>query len=105
MSAIVGAIALETSVDRALKWLDEKLTAEIDRVLDDPIQDPQTVLQNQVQKDSVELPEYVVEVVGNSRPRSYVARVWVEGRVLGTGLGNTIKDARRVAASVALERL
>ncbi len=71
-----------------------------------PERDPKTRLQELLQAQGRELPTYeTLSQRGPDHASEWEVRVWVYGRILGTGVGRSKREAEQAAASEALERL
>ncbi|MHB8263848.1 MAG: ribonuclease III family protein [Acidimicrobiales bacterium] len=92
--------SLDTVYDIIMKWLEERLetASEVPGMLD-----YKGRLQEHVQKQTGVLPEYAVEGEGPEHARHFQARVYVNGKLKGSGEGRSKKDAEQMAAKMALQ--
>lgn len=103
--ALIGAIYLDCGM--------EVVKSFIERVLEDTllqvqngclIQDYKSQLQQELQKEGPRLILYqLVAQAGPSHDRTFSVEVFVDGEVLGSGVGKSKKEAEQAAAQAALE--
>ena len=102
--ALIGAIYLDGGIEKARDFI-------LKFVLNDEknkrmLSDSKTALQELIQGNSGKTPTY--EIIGESGPehaKTFVARVSVDGKVLGMGEGKTKKNAEQQASYNALLKL
>ena len=102
--ALIGAIYLDGGIEKARDFI-------LKFVLNDEknkrmLSDSKTALQELIQGNSGKTPKY--EIIGESGPehaKTFVARVSVDGKVLGMGEGKTKKNAEQQASYNALLKL
>lgn len=103
--AILGALYLSThSLTLIRPWLDEHLQQLVTEVRTDPArQNYKAALQEWSQAHYKTLPEYRVSESRPSRvgPHRFMAEVWLQGKRLGQGSGQSIKAAEQAAAQAA----
>lgn len=106
LEALIGAIYLDcefgtlsTVYNIIVEWLEERLeeASEIPGMLD-----YKGRFQELVQKQAGALPVYTVEGEGPEHARHFHARVYVSGKLRGSGDGRSKKDAEQMAAKMAL---
>ncbi|WP_299485844.1 ribonuclease III [Acaryochloris sp. IP29b_bin.137] len=109
--ALLGALYLSTS-DLSLiqPWLTPHLQIQAAQVKTDPAyQNYKAALQQWTQATYQQLPDYrVQENFSQSRPNQnerFTAEVWLQGQLLGTGKGRSIKAAEKAAAYTAYLQL
>lgn len=105
LEAVIGAVyidaGLEAAMDLVLRLWGDRID---DRAKRPGLKDYKTRLQEVLAKDA-RRPEYLTEGSGPDHEPSFVARVEVEGVLLGMGSGRSKKEAEQAAAEQALETL
>jgi ribonuclease III len=102
VEAIIGAAYL-IDKDLVFRTIDEIFNpAEVDT---DELRDWKTLLQETLQADGLRPTYRVLSKHGPPHRPSFVSAVSVEGREVGTGEGNSIKESEQAAARAALEIL
>jgi ribonuclease-3 len=105
LEAVIGAVYLDAGLEAAtglvLRLWGDRID---DRAKRPGLKDYKTRLQEVVAKDG-RRPEYLTEGSGPDHEPSFVARVEVEGVLLGMGSGRSKKEAEQAAAQQALETL
>jgi ribonuclease III len=105
LEAVIGAVYLDAGLEAAtglvLRLWGDRID---DRAKRPGLKDYKTRLQEVVAKDG-RRPEYLTEGSGPDHVPSFVARVEVEGVLLGMGSGRSKKEAEQAAAQQALETL
>lgn len=103
--ALIGAVYLESGMDELRGHLEPIFTARIAGSLaTEHRYDSKTALQEIVVRETSDLPQYRVAASGPDHDRRYVADVYVDGELYGTGAGRSKKEAEQVAAREALGR-
>jgi ribonuclease-3 len=105
LEAVIGAVYLDAGLEAAtglvLRLWGDRID---DRAKRPGLKDYKTRLQEVLAKDG-RRPEYLTEGSGPDHEPSFVARVEVEGVLLGMGSGRSKKEAEQAAAQQALETL
>jgi ribonuclease-3 len=104
--ALIGAIYLDSGLQATKRFLFKNFSPEIDAILKTPVRNFKAELQDKIQKQYKEAPQY--EVVSESGPdhsKHFKVIVSLRGEVLGEGVGNSKKIAQQQAAEKALEKL
>ncbi|MGH8871886.1 MAG: ribonuclease III [Acidimicrobiia bacterium] len=105
LEAIIGAVYLDAGLEAAAKLVLRLWGDRIDdRARRPGLRDYKTRLQEVLAKDG-RRPDYLTEGSGPDHEPSFVARVEVEGILLGVGSGRSKKEAEQGAAQQALETL
>jgi len=105
MEALFGAVYLDGGFD-AVRDLIHRLMAPLADTISAPPRDYKSTLQEILQKDTKETAIYrIVDASGPSHNKEFIAEVSHQGEVLGTGRGNSKKDAEQNAACAALKTL
>jgi len=103
--AFVGAIYLDSGFEVVFSLLDKLMGHEVDTI-DENTFDYKTKLQEFIQSDSARAIEYeTVNVTGPSNKPEFEVIVKVDGLVYGKGKGASKKQAQKLAAKNALEKL
>jgi len=103
--AFVGAIYLDSGFEVVFSLLDKLMGHEVDTI-DENTFDYKTKLQEFIQADSARAIEYeTVNVTGPSNKPEFEVIVKVDGLVYGKGKGASKKQAQKLAAKNALEKL
>ncbi|NLM97049.1 MAG: ribonuclease III [Halanaerobiaceae bacterium] len=107
MEALIAAIYLEKGIDKAREFIISLFEENIKEVEKGKyIHDYKTILQELIQKKSTDRPVYVViDEKGPDHNKEFTVEVRHGDRKLGTGSGNSKKEAEQNAARVALETL
>ncbi len=107
MEAIFGAIYLDSDFTIAARFVLKVLANDIKAVEEGKhIKDYKTMLQEVVQQESIERPDYeVIEEKGPDHNKVFTVMASHEGRDLGQGTGYSKKEAEQMAAKVALKNL
>lgn len=101
LEAVLAAIFLDGGLDSTMEVVTNLF--EKTKSLSQHIQDYKTMLQERTQKHSNALPEYtLVKTEGPSHRPRFTCTVSYEGKVLGTGVAGSIKQAEQEAAQQAL---
>lgn len=105
MEAVIGAVYLDSGLQSAMELVLRLLGATIDERAQRPgVKDYKTRLQEVLAKDR-RTPVYLTERSGPDHEPSFVARVEVDGVLLGRGTGRSKKQAEQGAAQQALDTL
>jgi ribonuclease-3 len=105
LEAVIGAVYLDAGLEAAARLVLRLWGDRIDDRAKRPgLKDYKTRLQEVLARDG-RRPEYLTEGSGPDHEPSFVARVEVEGVLLGMGFGRSKKEAEQGAAQQALETL
>ena len=104
--AVVGAIAIDRGLVAARRFIFRALGPELDlRGRPTPV-DPKSRLQELVQGQWQRAPVYkTVQEEGPEHKKVFTVEVSIQGRILGSGIGNSKQEAEREAARHALAGL
>jgi len=107
MEALFAAIYLDGGIDKVKKVIISLLKDEIENAVKErDVKDYKTVLQEYIQRDHIHSPKYVLlKEEGPDHNKIFTVSVNVEDKVLGYGHGHTKKEAEKMAAKEALEKL
>jgi len=105
--AIIGAVFLDGGFSYAEKLIKEKLLSRLDELTQKEVSyNYKGELLEFLQSSNLGLPKYkVVEEVGPDHQKVFTISVLVKGKVMGTGVGKSKKEAEQSAAKKALENL
>jgi len=105
LEAIIGAIYLDGGFKKAQGFvISHLLQDDVLNVVQSPILDPKSSLQEKVQKFSREPLVYeITDESGPAHQKLFTVQVTHENQVLGTGTGKSKKEAEREAAAIALK--
>jgi ribonuclease-3 len=105
--AIMGALALDAGVQAVEAFIEPRLEAAIQPLLEDEsLLDPRSLLQIWAQAEKGETPRYrTVGTFGPDHAREFVVEVSIGGEPAARGQGRSKQDAAQHAAAEALARL
>jgi ribonuclease III len=104
--AFLGALYLDQGFNTALDFLEKHVFPQIETGAFSHGMDYKSKLQEVVQQDKNQTIEYqIVDEKGPSHNKEFVAELLINGRVLGSGVGRTKKEAEQRAAKDALDKL
>jgi ribonuclease-3 len=105
--ALVGALYLETGLERARELIHELLEKSYENIsLKNIFKDYKTTLQEVTQASFGGTPIY--EVISSSGPdhqKSFEIAVMIDGKEYGKAMGRSKKEAQQKAAKIALDKL
>ncbi|HEY47024.1 MAG: ribonuclease III [Anaerolineae bacterium SM23_ 63] len=105
--ALIGAIYLDSGLDRVMEFMEPRLEIAAEAVLEDEsLFDARSLLQIWAQANIGETPRYrTVSSHGPDHEREFVVEVSLQGKPLGEGQGHSKQEAAQNAASVALSQI
>lgn len=106
--ALIAAIYLDSNLDTVEEWILEKFKVELNSVRETIKEiNPKGALQEWSQfKQKGEIPEYSVKKTsGPDHKKSYTVEVSIDGKVVGSGMNSSIKNAEIDAALDALNNI
>ena len=105
--ALIGAIYLDSGLDRVMEFMGPRLEIAAEAVLEDEsLFDARSLLQIWAQANVGETPRYrTVSSHGPDHAREFVVEVSLEGKALGEGRGRSKQEAAQRAASEALSQM
>lgn len=104
--AVLGAIYLEKGLEVAEEFLSKVMYPKINDGDFSHVMDYKTALQEYVQKDHIGVLSYkIVFEEGPSHDKNFEAHVFLDEKVIGKGFGKSKKNAEKVAAKDALNKL
>lgn len=103
--AVTGAIYLERGYDDAAKFINDHIIVRFDDILKSGSwRDAKSHLQEVSQRVDNQTPQYrVLEETGPDHDKTFKLGVYVDDRLMGTGIGSNKQTAQQNAAQKALE--
>ncbi len=104
MEAVIGAIFLDGGIERAKDYIYRFVLSDLeDKIL---FLDSKTLLQEEIQKkNTAQLRYELVEETGPDHDKQFRVEAYLDGQLIGTGLGRTKKAAEQQAAYQALVKI
>ncbi len=104
--ALFAAIYLDSSITEVVDLIIRLLKEDIETAVKDRDgKDYKTLFQELVQKDGKKAPEYeIIKEEGPDHAKMFTAVAKLDGKVVGTGVGKTKKEAEKQAAENALRK-
>lgn len=103
--AVVGAIYLQYGFLEARRVILELLKPAIAEVAQGNYGDYKTMLQEKAQREESEVTYRILAEEGPDHNKRFTAGVFLQGKLMGTGIGRTKKEAEQRAAQQVLEEL
>ena len=105
--AIMGAIYLETGIDKLKTIILKLLEQSYDKInLDELSTDYKTALQEITQAKFGSTPEYKIErSFGPDHQKEFEVSIWIDGKNYGMAIGKSKKLAQQSVAQIALKKL
>lgn len=101
--AVIGAIYLQYGFQEARRVILELLKPSIDEVAKGNYGDYKTVLQEKAQREEKEVSYQILLEEGPDHNKCFTAGVFLEGDLMGKGMGRTKKEAEQHAAKQVLD--
>lgn len=101
--AVVGAIYLQYGFSEARRVILELLKPSIDEVAKGNYGDYKTLLQEKAQREEKEVNYQILAEEGPDHNKCFTAGVFLQGDLMGKGIGRTKKEAEQHAARQVLE--
>ena len=105
--ALAGALYLDLGFERVRDWLIGLASVELDQ--EAPItslKSPKSRLQEYTQRRSGARPDYrLLDATGPDHEKEFRVEVWVDGELLGAGVGPSRREAETAAAAAAIDRI
>jgi len=106
VEAIIGAVYIDQGFDAAKAFIDENILIDLAVKMKQPLKDPKSRFQEEVQARGYLTPKYhVVNENGPDHDKEFVVEVIVGGKAMATGNGKSKNEAEQSAAKAALENL
>jgi ribonuclease-3 len=97
--AFIGALFLDQGLDTVKRFMERFIFPKIQNVDVTILSDYKTMLQEYVQRQLLgELRYQIVSEKGPAHNREFVAKVWIDQREMGMGIGHSKKEAEQKAA-------
>lgn len=103
--AVVGAIYLQYGFMEARRVILDLLKPEIAEVAQGNYGDYKTMLQEKAQREETEVSYRILAEEGPDHNKRFTAGVFLQGKLMGKGIGRTKKEAEQRAAQQVLEEL
>ena len=106
LEALFAAIYLDSDINNVVELITGLLKPDIEKAVNDRDgKDYKTLFQEIVQRDGKKAPEYeIIKEEGPDHAKIFTAVAILEGKVVGTGVGKTKKEAEKKAARNALNK-
>lgn len=101
--AVIGAIYLQYGFQEARRVILELLKPSIEEVAKGNYGDFKTVLQEKAQREEKDVSYQILVEEGPDHNKSFTAGVFLQGVLMGKGIGRTKKEAEQHAAKFVLE--
>jgi len=101
--AVIGAIYLQYGLQEARRVILELLKPSINEVAEGNYGDYKTVLQEKAQREEKEVNYQILVEEGPDHNKCFTAGVFLQGNLMGKGMGRTKKEAEQHAARQVLE--
>jgi len=104
--AVIGAIYLDGGLERVRAFLEDRLTAEVERVAPSALaKDPKSRLQEWIQSELGVTPRYkTILAEGPDHARFFTVQVTADKIPYGVGRGRSKQEAAQAAAAMTLHR-
>ena len=104
--AIIGAVYLDGGMGKAKQYFHEHFMAEMRRLIKKPTHNWKAELQDYSQKKYKTPPDYKLEKEeGPDHLKTFQVKVYVNKEHLGSGFGNSKKEAEQMAAEQAMKKV
>jgi ribonuclease-3 len=104
--ALIGAIYLDSGIESVKEFIFTNFNEEIAAILETPLSNWKSILQDYCQKKFQKPPLYhVTSEEGPDHSKIFKISVLVDEREIGTGVGQSKKEAQQAAAKNALENV
>ena len=101
--AVIGAIYLQYGLQEARRVIIELLKSSINEVAEGNYGDYKTMLQEKAQRKEKEVNYQILAEEGPDHNKCFTAGVFLQGNLMGEGIGRTKKEAEQHAAQQVLE--
>ena len=106
MEAIIGALYLDQGLEGAGKFVEEHILSDLVEIINKPLKDAKSKLQEMVQTKGMKPPVYkVVRSYGPAHAKLFVVEVLIDGKSAGKGSGASKLEASQNAAKDSLSRI
>lgn len=104
VEAIIGALFLDQGIESAHKFIEKNLLSDLDEIVNKPLKDAKSRLQEFVQAKGLPAPRYsVVSESGPDHLKNFAVQVTINGKSWGEGKGKNKSEAEQKAAVKALQ--
>ena len=106
MEAVIGAIFLDQGITKTEEFIRENILSKTQKLINQPLKDPKSRLQEAIQAKGMPAPRYVViKESGPDHQKIFVVKVFANGKALARGTGKNKAEAEQEAAKKALEKI
>jgi len=106
MEAVIGAIFLDQGITKVEEFIRENILSKTQELINQPLKDPKSRLQEAVQAKGMPAPRYVVvKESGPDHQKVFMVKVFANGKSLAKGTGKNKAEAEQEAAKKALEKI
>lgn len=103
VEALIGALYLDSGLEAVKKFIDQNILINLEDKISQPLKDPKSRLQEQVQAAGQPTPKYHVTAEdGPDHNKTFKVQVWVGSNQRGEGSGHSKAVAETNAALAAL---
>ncbi len=101
--AFIGALYLDQGMEAVFKFLQQTVFPKIDEGAFSHVMDYKSQLQELIQRDAAGSIEYKIQLEkGPAHNKEFISNVYLNGEIMGTGVGRSKKEAEQKAAQEAL---
>lgn len=104
LEAVIGAIYLQYGLQEVRRVILEMLKPAIEEVAKGNYGDYKTMLQEKAQREENEVTYRILAEEGPDHSKRFTAGVFLQGKLMGKGMGRTKKEAEQHAAQQVLEQ-
>lgn len=106
VEAIIGAIYIDQGIEKAEEFVRENILSKTEELIEKPLKDPKSRLQEAIQAQGLPAPKYVVvKEFGPDHQKTFVVKVSINGQLLEEGIGRSKAEAEQKAAQNALDKM
>lgn len=102
--AVIGVIYLENGLEDVIKLFNKLIVPYIKNNKYDFLKDYKSALQELVQTDKKSVEYIVTKEYGPAHNKTFEVDVIIEGKIFGSGVGKSKKEAQQMAAKDAFEK-
>lgn len=104
--AVIGAIFLDQGLDETHKFIQKTILSGLRLKLEEPLKDPKSRLQEEIQAKGFPAPKYlVVSEEGPDHNKTFEVEVVVNGKKLAKGKGRSKSEAEKEAAEKSIKNV
>lgn len=103
IEALIGAIYMDGGINQAKKFIDKFILTDAN--LNKSNNDYKSVLQEIANKNSIELKYEILSEMGPDHDKRFEVAAYYGGRIIGSGIGKSKKEAEQLAAKNGLKNV